>query len=50
MAPRLQRWNLPEMPVRPVIERLWEAIEQRDDWQPLLDGLAVLRQGCVSAG
>ena len=31
----LERWNLPETPVRAVIERLWEAIDQHDDWRPL---------------
>ena len=39
-ADRLQRWNLPETPVRPMIERLWEAIDQADDWQPFHDWLA----------
>ena len=50
VAPRLQRWTLPETPVRPVIERLWEAIDQRDDWQPLADWLAELQPGCGRAG
>lgn len=36
----LQRWNLPETPIRPLIERLWEAIDQHDDWQPLHRWLA----------
>jgi uncharacterized protein YdiU (UPF0061 family) len=36
----LRRWNLPETPVRPLIERLWEAIDSRDDWVPLHDWLA----------
>ncbi len=31
---RLQRWNLSIPPTRPLIETLWEAIDQRDDWQP----------------
>jgi len=31
---RLQRWNLHTTPIRPVIEELWEAIDQRDDWLP----------------
>ncbi|MCU0528108.1 MAG: protein adenylyltransferase SelO family protein [Cyanobium sp. Prado107] len=44
----LRRWNLPETPVRPVIERIWEAIDQRDDWQPLHDWLA--RAGLMAAG
>ncbi len=36
----LQRWNLAQTPVRPVIERLWDAIDQHDDWQPLAQWLA----------
>lgn len=40
IANRLQRWNLPETLVRPVIERLWEAIDQADDWQPFHGWLA----------
>ncbi len=39
----LRRWNLREVPVRPLIERLWEAIDQADDWQPLHDWLAAVR-------
>jgi serine/tyrosine/threonine adenylyltransferase len=35
VADTLQRWNLAEVPIRPVIERIWAAIEGRDDWQPL---------------
>lgn len=31
----LQRWNLPDVPIRAAIEGIWEAIDQRDDWQPL---------------
>ena len=31
---RLQRWNLLCPPTRPLIETLWEAIDQRDDWAP----------------
>ena len=41
VAASLRRWNLPVTPVRAEVERLWEAIDQRDDWQPLqrwLDG------------
>ncbi|MCT0224391.1 YdiU family protein [Synechococcus sp. CS-1328] len=40
VAARLQRWNLPETPIRPVIERIWEAIDQHDDWQPFHTWLA----------
>lgn len=36
----LQRWNLAQTPVRPLIEQLWEAIDQHDDWQPLANWLA----------
>jgi uncharacterized protein YdiU (UPF0061 family) len=39
----LRRWNLPEPPVRPVIERLWQAIDEQDDWQPFQEWLA----GCA---
>nr|WP_156818630.1 YdiU family protein [Cyanobium gracile] len=35
IAAGLQRWNLPETPVRPVIERIWAAIDEADDWRPL---------------
>lgn len=35
----LERHNLPEVPIRPVIERLWEAMDQRDDRQPLAQWL-----------
>ncbi len=34
IAPSLRRWNLPLTPVRAEIERIWEAIDQRDDWGP----------------
>ena len=40
----LQRWNLVQTPVRPLIEQLWAAIEHHDDWQPLADWLAATRQ------
>lgn len=36
----LQRWNQPETPIRPVIERIWAAIDERDDWTPLQQWLA----------
>ncbi|MDM7952379.1 MAG: hypothetical protein QUV07_04060 [Cyanobium sp. CZS 25K] len=39
-VPTLQRWNLPETPIRPVIERIWAAIDERDDWTPLQEWLA----------
>lgn len=41
---RLRRWNLPCTPVRSEIERIWEAIDQHDDWQPFHAWLA----GCGS--
>ena len=40
----LQRWNLAQTPVRPLIEGIWEAIDQHDDWQPLADWLALTRE------
>ncbi len=39
IASTLRRWNLPLTPVRAEIERLWEAIDLRDDWSPLEDWL-----------
>ena len=39
IAATLRRWNQPEPPVRSTIERIWSAIKQRDDWQPLHDWL-----------
>jgi uncharacterized protein YdiU (UPF0061 family) len=35
IAATLDRWNLPETPVRSVVERLWDPIDQQDDWRPL---------------
>lgn len=40
VAATAARWNLVETPVRSVIKRIWEAIDQRDDWGPLHDWLA----------
>ncbi len=40
----LQRWNLVQTPVRPLIEGIWAAIDQHDDWQPLADWLALTRE------
>lgn len=40
VAATAQRGNLVEAPVRPVVERIWEAIDQRDDWGPLHGWLA----------
>jgi uncharacterized protein YdiU (UPF0061 family) len=40
IAAGLERRNLPETPVRPVIERIWAAIDERDDWAPLQQWLA----------
>ena len=31
---RLRRWNVSSPPTRQLIETLWEAIDQCDDWQP----------------
>jgi hypothetical protein len=39
VAATLRRWTLPEPPVRSRIERIWDAIDQRDDWEPLRDWL-----------
>ena len=39
IAPTLARWNLPVTPVRAEIERIWAAIDQRDDWSLLEDWL-----------
>ena len=36
----LRRWNLSQTPTRPLIESLWESIDQGDDWQPLGGWLA----------
>lgn len=35
VSERLRRWNLSQTPTRPVIESLWEPIDQEDDWLPL---------------
>ena len=45
----LCRWNLPETPIRPRIETLWQAIAQRDDWQPLHRWLAGVMQDASAA-
>ena len=42
----LQRWNLTITPTRPQIERVWAAIDQRDDWEPLEALLASWRPAC----
>ena len=36
----LRRWNLSQTPTRPLIESLWEPIDQDDDWLPLKGWLA----------
>lgn len=43
IAPTLARWNLPITPVRAEIERIWAAIDQRDDWSLLQDWLELTR-------
>jgi len=43
IAPTLARWNLPITPVRAEIERIWAAIDQRDDWSLLEDWLEQTR-------
>ena len=45
IAPTLARWNLPLTPVRAEIERIWAAIDQRDDWSLLEDWLVQTRGG-----
>ena len=40
---RLDRFNLVRTPTRSLIETLWEEIDQRDDWEPLLAWLAEVR-------
>lgn len=46
----LERWNLPETPIRARIETLWQAIDQNDDWQPLHRWLqGVLREEAPAA-
>ena len=45
----LQRWNLPDTPTRPRIETLWDAIDQRDDWQPLQHWLAEVKPAAATA-
>jgi uncharacterized protein YdiU (UPF0061 family) len=43
IAPSLARWNLPITPVRAEIERIWAAIDQRDDWSLLENWLEQTR-------
>ena len=43
IAETLARWNLPVTPVRAEIERIWEAIDQRDDWSLLAQWLEQTR-------
>ncbi len=45
IAATLRRWNLPVTPVRGEIERLWQAIDTADDWDPLQQWL----DGCVAS-
>ena len=40
VSERLRRWNLSQTPTRPLIESLWEPIDQDDDWRPLKGWLA----------
>jgi hypothetical protein len=44
-ATALVRFNPPGIPIRLVIQRLWEAIDRRDDWQPLQDWLSDVQGG-----
>ena len=43
IAPTLACWNLPVTPVRAEIERIWAAIDQRDDWSLLENWLQQTR-------
>ena len=45
VSERLRRWNLSQTPTRPLIESLWEPIDQDDDWQPLKRWLASVMRG-----
>jgi uncharacterized protein YdiU (UPF0061 family) len=56
VAARLQRWNLPVTPIRPVIEQIWEAIDQHGDQStrrlaavPLLAGRHAVVSRLISA-
>lgn len=40
----LRRWNLLDTPIRPVIEQLWESIDQLDDWEPFFNWLSEVRE------
>lgn len=44
------RWNLPETPIRPVIERIWAAMDERDDWTPLQQWLVRTVSPATTAG
>lgn len=46
----LRRWNLVQTSVRPLIERIWGANDQEDDWQPLADRLAITRAPQLGQG
>ncbi|WP_216902220.1 YdiU family protein [Synechococcus sp. CCY 9618] len=50
LAAALVRWNLPEPPIRPLIEGLWTAIDERDDWTPLHNWLALTLAPEAAAG
>jgi serine/tyrosine/threonine adenylyltransferase len=39
----LARWNPVTIPLRPVIESVWDAIDQEDNWQPFYDLVAKLQ-------
>jgi serine/tyrosine/threonine adenylyltransferase len=41
----LTRWNPVTVPLRPVIEAVWDPIALADDWQPFYDLVAKLRSG-----
>ncbi len=41
----LTRWNPVTVPLRPVIESVWDSIDQEDNWQPFYDLVEKLRTG-----
>jgi uncharacterized protein YdiU (UPF0061 family) len=45
MSATLHRWNPKTVPLRPLIESVWEPIAGADDWQPFYDLIAKLKTG-----
>ena len=42
----LQDYNPSIVPVRPIIEAIWEPITVEDDWQPFYDLLKRIKGNC----